>query len=100
VCLLLLSHSDFHLFLLFLLLSLGAKPEEGWTGGVGSLVRLLTRDAHGGWVFAGMAFLAGWNDARVGVGVVSLCTDAAGAMWCFAAVDGLAVELALVTASA
>jgi hypothetical protein len=78
VQLLLLSHSDFQLFLLFLLLSLGTKPEEGWTGGVGSLVGLLTRDAHGGWMCAGVAFLAGWNTARVVVGVVGLCADGTG----------------------
>jgi hypothetical protein len=34
------------------------------------------------------------------VGIVSLCTDGAGGLWCFAAVDEVVVELALVTASA
>jgi hypothetical protein len=81
-------------------LSLGAKPEERWTGGVGSLVRLLTRDAHGGWMCAGVAFLAGWNTARMVVGVVGLCADGTGGLWCFATVGGVTVELALVTASA
>jgi hypothetical protein len=51
-------------------------------------------------MLAGVAFLAGWDAARVVVGIVSLCTDGAGGLWCFAAVDGVAVELALVVASA
>jgi hypothetical protein len=49
---------------------------------------------------AGVAFLAGWNTARVVVGVVGLCADGTGRLWCFATVGGVAVELALVTASA
>jgi hypothetical protein len=47
-----------------------------------------------------VAFLAGWNAAGVFVSVVALCTDGTSRESCFASVGGLAVELALATASA